>query len=163
MGKVVDDVMPPEQYNSTDDDTEKKGEAESSELQAGKSNKSSTSDEVAPVIKREKFPFEALAALFLVGAAASFLRVTLLSVASESIAARLRTRLFGAVLSKNTAFYDRHRTGDLISRLSTDTTVAAKGLTETVARGLRAAVSAMGGTVLLVYLSPQLSLVRGKK
>ena len=69
MGKVVDDVMPPEQYGGGRAKEEGDDGAEKKKAEKEKQN--------------EKFPFEALAALFVVGAAASFLRVTLLTVATQ--------------------------------------------------------------------------------
>ena len=92
----------------------------------------------------------------MVGAGATFFRNTLVNVAGERIAMRLRTTLFSSIMGKRTAFFDKNRTGELMSRMAADTQVAAKGVTETLSMGLRSTVSALGGSSLLLYLCPQL-------
>jgi len=44
-------------------------------------------------------------------------------VAGERIVAQLRRRLYAHVLSQEIAFFDGRRTGELMSRLASDTTV----------------------------------------
>ena len=54
-------------------------------------------------------------------AACAFLRDTLFGVASERLGASLRLKLFAAVIEKDVAFFDENRTGDICSRISSDT------------------------------------------
>jgi ATP-binding cassette subfamily B protein len=101
----------------------------------------------------------ALLALFGVQSAMIVLRSALLSVAGERMAANVRKDLFRAVMAQDCAWFDRHRTGDIINRLSADTVVVQKALTANVANGLRSAAMVVGGAGMLFYLSPALALL----
>ncbi|KAI9486409.1 MAG: P-loop containing nucleoside triphosphate hydrolase protein [Benjaminiella poitrasii] len=55
------------------------------------------------------------------------------------------------------AFFDRNRTGELISRLSTDTAIVGKSLTNNVSDGLRALATASVGSTMMLVISPKLT------
>jgi ABC transporter fused permease/ATP-binding protein len=104
------------------------------------------------------------AALVLLGAFAvqsvfAMLRAWLFTVAGERVVTRLRLDLYRALLSKDVAFFDGTRTGELTSRLSSDTTVLQNTVTVNVSMALRFGVGAIGGGALLVYQSPRLALL----
>jgi hypothetical protein len=89
MGKVVDDVMPPTRYvDAINKSTNEKSANSTADSKCATNDTTSLQDtrtENRHEVQNEPkqgFPFEALAALFVVGAAASFLRVTLLNVVS---------------------------------------------------------------------------------
>ena len=98
-----------------------------------------------------------LAAVFVAGAFANFGRVLLLRVIGERIVAKLRTRLFRKTMAQDGEFFDANRHGDLISRLSSDTTIVGKSLTQNVSDGLRAVVSATAGLSMMAYVSVKLT------
>ncbi|KAI8331060.1 P-loop containing nucleoside triphosphate hydrolase protein [Chlamydoabsidia padenii] len=54
-------------------------------------------------------------------------------------------------------FFDRNRTGELISRLSTDTAIVGKSITNNVSDGLRALATASVGSTMMLYVSPKLT------
>ena len=54
-----------------------------------------------------------------------------MSVAGERTVARLRRRLFSAVLNQEVAFFDSMRTGDIMTRLTADTQVVQRAITRT--------------------------------
>ncbi|KAJ2782753.1 ATP-binding cassette permease mdl1 [Coemansia interrupta] len=101
--------------------------------------------------------FGGLAAVFAVGALANAGRIFLIRTAGERMIARLRRELFGGVVRQDMAFFDSSRTGDLVSRLSTDTAVVSKSITNNVSDGLRAAISAVAGVAMMVVVSPKLT------
>jgi ATP-binding cassette subfamily B (MDR/TAP) protein 10 len=78
-----------------------------------------------------------LSMVFVVGAAANAGRVLLFRIAGERIIQRLRNDLYRSILRQDMAFFDKNRTGELISRLSTDTAIVGKSLTNNVSDGLR--------------------------
>jgi ABC-type multidrug transport system fused ATPase/permease subunit len=100
-----------------------------------------------------------LLALFGVQSALIVLRSALLTVSGERMAAGMRRDLFASILSQEVAWFDSHRTGDVINRLSSDTVVIQKALTNNIANGLRSAAMVVGGTGMLFYLSPSLALL----
>ena len=95
----------------------------------------------------------ALGAVLCVGSACNFGRIILLRIVGERTAALLRTRLYEKTIRQDAAFYDSNRHGELISRLSNDTTIAAKSITQNVSDGLRAVVSGIAGFGMMAYVS----------
>ncbi|CCG82339.1 ABC multidrug transporter Mdr2 [Taphrina deformans PYCC 5710] len=98
-----------------------------------------------------------LGAVFVIGGVANFGRVLLLRVIGERVVAKLRTRLFRKTMAQDGEFFDANRHGDLISRLSSDTTIVGKSLTQNVSDGLRAVVSASAGIAMMSYVSVKLT------
>lgn len=101
----------------------------------------------------------ALSGVFLIGAAANSGRVLLFRLAGERIIQRLRNELYRNIIRQDMAFFDRNRTGELISRLSVDTAIVGKSITGNVSDGLRAFATALVGTSMMFWLSPKLTLV----
>lgn len=100
-----------------------------------------------------------MAGLFLVQGVAVSVRHFLFALAGERAVNRLRKQLFERVLSQEIGFFDQRRTGELTSRLSSDTTVLQGAVSGNISMVLRNAVLVVGGIALLVYTSPKLTLV----
>jgi ATP-binding cassette subfamily B protein len=100
-----------------------------------------------------------LVVLFAVQAVFAMLRAWLFTVSGERIVADLRTRLFSAILDQDVAFFDSRRTGELTNRLAADTTVLQNTVTVNVSMALRHFLSAVGGVVLLSWMSPRMTVV----
>lgn len=101
--------------------------------------------------------YATLGTVFVIGGFANFGRVLLLRIIGERIVAKLRTRLFRKTMAQDGEFFDANRHGDLISRLSSDTTIVGKTLTQNVSDGLRAVVSASAGIGMMSYVSVKLA------
>jgi ATP-binding cassette, subfamily B (MDR/TAP), member 10 len=59
--------------------------------------------------------------------------------------------LFGSVLKQEMAFFDKTRTGELLSRLSVDTTLAGQALSQNLSDGLRSGIMAVAGVSMMVF------------
>lgn len=97
--------------------------------------------------------------LMALGACASWLRVYLLSSASDNTSRRLRCKLFESLLEQEAAFFDEHASGTLVAVITEDVDAAADACTSQLANGLRSLSSAFNGSCLLVYISPRLALL----
>ncbi len=102
------------------------------------------------------------AALFMVGVAllqalAVSARHTLISVAGERAVTRVRERLFASILDQEIGFFDQRRTGELTSRLSSDTAVLQSAVSANISIGLRSAAQIVGGIGFLLWTSPVLT------
>lgn len=53
----------------------------------------------------------------------TFLRDIIFGITSQRLGKNLRQKLFNALLGKDVTFYDNIRTGDILSRLSSDTEI----------------------------------------
>jgi len=100
-----------------------------------------------------------MAALFVVMGVAIALRYYLFQTAGERAVTRLRDQLYRSILNQEIAFFDQRRTGELTSRLSSDTTLLQSAVSANISMGLRNGVQMIGGIVLLVATSPILTLL----
>ncbi|KAI9792174.1 MAG: ATP-binding cassette permease mdl1 [Peltula sp. TS41687] len=101
--------------------------------------------------------YMALAGVLAIGAAANYGRIIILRIVGERIVARLRSQLFRRTYSQNAEFFDANRVGDLISRLSSDTIIVGKSITQNLSDGLRSLVSGAAGFGLMAYVSLKLT------
>lgn len=102
------------------------------------------------------------AALFMGGVAlaqavAISARYSLISVAGERAVARIRERLFARILDQEVGFFDQRRTGELTSRLSSDTAVLQSAVSANISIGLRSLAQIAGGLAFLFWTSPTLT------
>ena len=91
-------------------------------------------------------------------ALASALRYYLVTTLGERIVADLRGDVFAHVTSLSAAFFDEARTGEVISRLTADTTQIKAAVGSSVSVALRNFVLFAGASVMMVVSSPRLSL-----
>ena len=97
--------------------------------------------------------------IFVLVGFSTFLRSYLFTVAGERIVTRLQTQLFSRLLHQEIAFFDQHRTGALINRLTSDATVLQKAVTVNISMGLRFLLSALGAIGILIWTSWKLALL----
>ena len=99
----------------------------------------------------------------LLGANALFLgiatavRYYFVTKTGERVIADLRKGLFGRILTLDPAFYASMRTGEVLSRLTTDIALVETLLTTSVSFALRNLLTLFGGTILLFVVSPKLT------
>jgi len=101
--------------------------------------------------------FAALIAIAAVLAAASAVRYYLVTLLGERVVADLRADLFGHVTGLSAAFFDTAKTGELISRLTADTTQIKATVGASVSIALRNLMLFAGAAVMMVVTSPRLS------
>jgi ATP-binding cassette subfamily B protein len=75
----------------------------------------------------------------------------------ERVVADLRKAVFGRLLSLDIAFFDQAKTGELISRLTADTTQIKSAVGASASIALRNLFLFFGATVMMVVTSPRLS------
>lgn len=63
------------------------------------------------------------------------------------------------MLNQEPGWYDTKGTGELVNRLSNDTNLVGNSLSQNLSDGLRSIITIVGGTSMMIYTSPQLSLV----
>ncbi|KAM3439673.1 hypothetical protein NHJ13734_003613 [Beauveria thailandica] len=101
--------------------------------------------------------FIGLAGILTLGAMANFGRVILLRIVGERVVARLRSQLYRRTYVQDAEFFDANRVGDLISRLSSDTVIVGKSVTQNLSDGLRALFSGGAGFAIMIWTSPKLT------
>ena len=101
--------------------------------------------------------FLAMAAVVLVIALAAAIRYYLVATLGERVVADLRRDVYAHLTRLDAAFYDSARTGELVSRLTADTTQIKAAFGSTASIALRNLFMFVGSTALMVYTSPKLS------
>ncbi|MBV8442657.1 MAG: ATP-binding cassette domain-containing protein [Hyphomicrobiales bacterium] len=101
--------------------------------------------------------FLAMGAVVLVIALAAATRYYLVTTLGERVVADLRRDVFAHLTGLDAAFYDRARIGELVSRLTADTTQIKAAFGSSASQALRNLFMLVGSTALMVYTSPKLS------
>jgi len=101
--------------------------------------------------------FIALMGVVTVLAAATFCRYYLVTWLGERVIADLRKAVYSHVLTLSPSFYDQLRVGEVISRLTTDTTLIQSVIGSSASVAMRNLLMFLGGGVLLVITSPKLT------
>jgi ABC-type multidrug transport system fused ATPase/permease subunit len=99
-----------------------------------------------------------LGCVLLVQALFSFLRIVLFGHVVQKALADLRRDLFGRILYLPVYFFDRNRTGDLISRLTNDITILQDAFGTTLAELIRQTLTLLIGIIALLYFNTKLTL-----
>src|SRR5690606_30884506 len=103
--------------------------------------------------------FIALFVLAALLAFASGLRFYLVMTLGERVVADIRSAVFAHVIGLSASFYDRERLGEIVSRLTADTTQLKSAAGASVSVALRNLFLFAGATVMMVVSSPWLSVL----
>lgn len=98
-----------------------------------------------------------LLGVVVVFAIATYTRYSLVSWIGEKVVADIRRDVFAKVLSMHTAYFETTRTGDLLSRITTDTTLLQTVVGSSVSVFLRNTLMFIGGMIMLLATSTRLS------
>ena len=95
--------------------------------------------------------------LFAVQASLNMVQVYLLTATAERVIAKLRTDLFAHLIHLSPGFFSDRRTGELTSRLSSDTSVLQTVLSTNLSEFTRQSIFLIGALVLLTIKQPALT------
>ncbi|VAW90181.1 Efflux ABC transporter, permease/ATP-binding protein [hydrothermal vent metagenome] len=101
--------------------------------------------------------FWALFAIAAVLALATAIRHYLVSWLGERVVADVRKAVYAHVMGMSPSFFETTRTGEVLSRLTTDTTLIQTVVGSTVSMALRSAFMLTGGLIMLTITSPALT------
>jgi ATP-binding cassette subfamily B protein len=85
-------------------------------------------------------------------------RFYLVSWLGERITADLRNAVYSHVLRQSPQFFETTQTGEVLSRLTTDTTLVQTVVGSSLSMGLRNAVMGIGALIMLVWTNPYVML-----
>src|SRR5690606_12800204 len=91
-------------------------------------------------------------------ALATAARFFFVSLLGERVVADLRNRLYGHLVGLDQTFFERSRSGELVSRLTADTELLRSVIGTTMSVALRSTVTVLGSVVMLVVTSPKLAV-----
>ncbi|GGN51650.1 putative ABC transporter ATP-binding protein [Streptomyces albiflavescens] len=100
-----------------------------------------------------------LGALFVIEAATGAAGRFILERTGEGVVQQLRHRLVGQLLRLEMREYDRHRGGDLISRVTADTTLLREVVSQALVDLVTGSLVAAGAIILMAWLDPLLLIL----
>jgi ATP-binding cassette subfamily B protein len=100
-----------------------------------------------------------LAAIYLVGVAATYVQYRLLNKIGQRTVTRMRTDMFRKMEQLPLKYFDTHQHGDLMSRYTNDIDQVSNALTDSLSDMLSSALMLAGIFCLMIYISPILTLV----
>ena len=103
--------------------------------------------------------FLALFALASLLALFSALRFYLVSWLGERVVADIRTAVFKHVLRQSPTFFEVTRSGEVLSRLTTDTTLIQSVVGSSLSVALRSLITLLGALIMLAVTSPRLTAI----
>ena len=95
-----------------------------------------------------------IAGLLAIGTA---LRYALVTRLGERVVADIRKAVFGRVIGLSPSFFDRVMTGEVLSRITTDTTLILSVLGSSISIALRNVLLFFGGMILMLFTSAKLT------
>ena len=100
---------------------------------------------------------EAVLIVVAILALATYTRSYLVAWLGERVVADIRARLYAQVVGLEPGFFEVTRTGEVISRIVTDTSVIQATISASISQALRNLLLLVGGAVLLVITNPRLT------
>ncbi|MBT1450670.1 ATP-binding cassette domain-containing protein [Glaciecola sp. XM2] len=97
-------------------------------------------------------------AVVVIGSIATYIRFYLMVWLGERVSADIRKALFNHLVTLSPAFYAQSRTGEIISRFTSDTTLLQSVVGTGVSMALRSTVMFIGALVLMGFTSLKLTL-----
>ncbi|CAG0916294.1 unnamed protein product [Notodromas monacha] len=104
-----------------------------------------------------KAPALRLLAVYAFQANMTYIYLRMLSSLGERVASDLRRKLLDSLLVQDITFFDDHRTGDLVNRLTTDVQDFKSSFKLCVSQGLRSSAQALGCLVSAYFISPEMT------
>jgi ATP-binding cassette subfamily B protein len=101
----------------------------------------------------------ALLVVIIVLAAATYARFYIVSWVGERVVADIRKAVFGRVLAMSPGYFETTRVGEVMTRLTTDTTLLQAIVGTSASMALRNVLLFLGGTIMLAVTSPRLTLL----
>lgn len=90
---------------------------------------------------------------------ATYVRYSVISLLSERVVGLIRQKMYKHVLTLDPAFFEQFSTGEILSRITIDTTFVQNLISITAPIAFRNFILTVGGSAMLYYTSPQLTMI----
>ena len=87
------------------------------------------------------------------------MRAFLINTLGQRVIADLRNAVYSHLLTLNPAYYEKVRTGEVLSRLTTDTTLIETVVTGSISFGIRALATGIGAIILMFFTNWKMALM----
>ncbi|KAF5280392.1 hypothetical protein FQR65_LT03201 [Abscondita terminalis] len=110
-------------------------------------------------LKEMRIPTIKMISMYIAQCVLTAFYINMLSHLGERMAYNLKTDLFANILKQDIEFFDKQRTGEIITRLTSDVQDFKSSFKQVISGGLRAATQIIGCSVTLIVISPQMTFV----
>lgn len=93
-----------------------------------------------------------LAVVILSGLAAG-IRAATFNTMSDSLSKHLKYDMFFYIINKDVAWFDDHKTGDILSRMASDTAVVQDGFSTNISMFIRSSIFVIFSIAIMAYIS----------
>lgn len=100
-----------------------------------------------------------LLAIAVLMAAGTFVRFYLVSWLGERVSADIRTAVFNHIVTLHPSYFETNRSGEITSRLTTDTTLLQTIIGSSFSLALRSSLTTIGGLIMLLITNGKLMLI----
>ncbi len=88
-----------------------------------------------------------------------FLRSFIVATFGEKVTADIRRKVFNHITTLHPAYFEENRSGEIVSRLTTDTTLLQSIIGSSFSMSLRSVMTVIGGVIMLLITNFKLTLV----
>ncbi len=89
----------------------------------------------------------------------TFCRFSLITFVGEKVVSDIRVAIFEKILSLSMVFFDKNKSGDLLSRLVADTTILLSVIGSSLSVAMRNIVMLIGGIIMLLSINLKLTMM----
>ncbi|XP_068975561.1 mitochondrial potassium channel ATP-binding subunit [Bombus flavifrons] len=114
-------------------------------------------DSLKTVLLQLTEPAFALARMYVAQALFTFVYIYMLSHVGERIAMNLKKDVFKSIIMQDITFFDKNRSGEIVSRLTSDIQEFKSTFKICISQGLRSTTQIIGCIVSVIGISPQLT------
>lgn len=100
-----------------------------------------------------------LVALYLISALFSYVQGFITSTISQRVAYDLRTSIAKKMDKMPLAYFDRHSSGDTLSRVTNDIDTIAQSLNQSMSQVITSSVTVVGIFIMMLSISPQMTII----
>ncbi len=100
-----------------------------------------------------------LVGLYLVSALFSYMRGFITSTISQRVAYDLRTSISKKIDRMPLSYFDRHTSGDILSRVTNDIDTIAQSLNQSMSQVITSSVTVVGIFIMMLSISPQMTII----
>ena len=86
-----------------------------------------------------------------------FVRYTIMGMVGERVVARVRNQVYHKILQQEIAFFDQHSSGELVSRLGSDTSLLSEGTSMALPEVILGFIKVVASIAIMFSISPKLA------
>ncbi|MDO7205643.1 ABC transporter transmembrane domain-containing protein [Paraclostridium bifermentans] len=105
-----------------------------------------------------KITLGALISFYLIDSVVSLFKEFIIINMSQRVIKKIRSSVFSKLQTLPIAYFDEHKNGDLMSRITNDIDNISSGISSSIAQIITSIITIFGTVIMMFILSPQLTI-----